>query len=68
MDTDADGNSVVRARVPYKEVITYARDLRSMTRGTGTYTINVEGYEEMPAQLAQPMIEEYKEKRAEGNK
>jgi elongation factor G len=65
MDTDSLGRTIIKARVPYKEVVTYARDLRSMTRGTGSYTLELEGYEEVPADIANKLIAAYKAKREE---
>ncbi len=66
--TDDYGNSVIKARVPYKEVVTYARDLRSMTRGIGSYALEIEGYEEVPGDVAKKLIAEYQARREEGNK
>ena len=66
--TDESGNSVIKARVPYKEVVTYARDLRSMTRGIGSYTVEIEGYEEVPADISKKLISDYQTRREEANK
>jgi elongation factor G len=66
--SDDYGNSIIKARVPYKEVVTYARDLRSMTRGIGSYTLEIEGYEEVPGDVAKKLIAEYQARREEGNK
>ena len=66
--TNEDGNSVIMARVPYKEVVTYARDLRSMTRGIGSYTVEIEGYEEVPMEISKKLISEYQTRREEANK
>jgi elongation factor G len=68
MTTDEHGRTVVKARVPYKEVVTYARDLRSMTRGVGSYAIELEGYEEVPGDVAKKLIADYQARRAEANK
>jgi elongation factor G len=68
MDSDAAGRTLIKARVPYKEVVTYARDLRSMTRGTGSYTLEIAGYEEVPGDIAKKLIEAYQTRREEGNK
>ena len=59
MDTNEKGNTVIRARVPYAEVVQYGKQLRSMTRGSGSYTIEVNGYEEVPRDTAQKIIEEF---------
>jgi elongation factor G len=59
---------VIKARVPYKEVVTYARDLRSMTRGIGSYSLEIEGYEEVPADISKKLIADYQARREEANK
>ena len=68
MSTDESGRTVVKARVPYKEVVTYSRDLRSMTRGIGTYALEIEGYEEVPGDISKKLVAEYQARREEGNK
>ncbi|MDO4850409.1 MAG: elongation factor G [Actinomycetota bacterium] len=59
MDHTSDGDSVIRARVPYAEVVQYAKQLRSLTRGSGEYTIEIDGYEEVPREAAQKIIDAY---------
>ncbi|MCL1879018.1 MAG: elongation factor G [Actinomycetia bacterium] len=68
MSTDERGRTVIKARVPYKEVIAYSRDLRSMTRGIGSYTVELEGYEEVPGDVAKKLIADYQARREEANK
>jgi elongation factor G len=51
---------VIRAHVPMAEFLTYAPDLNSMTGGRGTYTMKFSHYDEVPAQLAQKIIEQTK--------
>ncbi len=52
------GNAlVVNARVPLSEMFGYATDLRSNTQGRATYTMQFEGYEEVPANIAEKIIE-----------
>lgn len=67
-DSNDAGDTVIIMRVPYAEVVTYTRDLRSITRGNGSYTIVVEGYEQAPADIQKKMVEEYQAARAEGGK
>ncbi|NLG10631.1 MAG: elongation factor G, partial [Coriobacteriaceae bacterium] len=67
-DSDDRGRPVIKARVPYAEVVTYARDLRSLTRGVGTFELEIEGYEEVPGDVAKKLVAEYQAARAEGNK
>ncbi len=56
----ADGMQVVRAHVPQSELFTYATELRSLTGGRGMFTAKLDHYEEMPAHVAQKVIEEHK--------
>jgi len=58
MGVETKGNSqVVKATVPMEEVLKYAPDLRSMTGGRGTFTIEFSHYEEVPAHIAPKIIE-----------
>jgi elongation factor G len=47
------GSQVIRAHVPMAEVLRYAPDLRSMTSGRGSFSMELSGYEEVPAHLAE---------------
>ena len=67
-DSAEAGQAVIMVRVPYAEVITYTRDLRSITRGNGSYTIEIDGYEEAPHDITQKLVDEYQAARAEGGK
>jgi elongation factor G len=51
-------NQVIRANVPMAEFLTYAPDLNSMTGGRGMFTMEFSRYDEVPAQIAQKVIEE----------
>ena len=57
---NAGKNQVIRAEVPLAEFLTYAPDLNSMTGGRGVYTMEFSHYDEVPAHLAQKVIEEVK--------
>jgi elongation factor G len=57
MDT-AGKNQVIMANVPMSEFLTYEPDLRSMTGGRGIYTMEFSHYDEVPAQMAEKIIEE----------
>ncbi|MEW6045732.1 MAG: elongation factor G, partial [Bacillota bacterium] len=51
------GNAqVVRARVPLATMFGYATDLRSMTQGRATYTMQFAHYQEVPANIAQELL------------
>jgi elongation factor G len=48
----------VRAVVPQAELHLYATDLHSMTHGRGTFVRRFHGYEQMPSDAANKVIEE----------
>jgi elongation factor G len=50
----------IRAQVPLAEMLTYAPQLRSMTGGRGSYTMELDHYEEVPAHLSEKIVEEAK--------
>jgi len=50
----------IKAHVPLAEFLTYAPDLRSMTGGRGIYSMRFSHYDEVPAQIAEKVIEEVK--------
>jgi elongation factor G len=50
-------NQVIRAQVPMAEILTYANDLTSITQGRGYFTMEFSFYEEVPAQIAEGIIE-----------
>lgn len=51
----------IKAQVPLAEFLTYAPDLRSMTGGRGIYRMEFSHYDEVPAQIAEKVIEEVKQ-------
>ena len=53
--------SVVKAEVPFAEIMRYGTDLRSMTQGRGTYEIDFLHYEEVPKHLVAKVIEDSRE-------
>lgn len=53
-----NGISVIEAQAPLAEMLRYSIDLRSMTHGRGSYTIQFSHYEDVPAHLAQKIIAE----------
>jgi elongation factor G len=48
----------IRAEVPMAEMLSYAPDLRSITQGQGDYTLELLGYEPLPAQLVAHVLEQ----------
>jgi elongation factor G len=55
---------VIRAQVPLAEMLTYAPQLRSMTAGRGSFTMEFDHYEEVPAHLGEKVVEEAKARKA----
>lgn len=66
MDTNNRGETVVTATVPYAELVDYAMRLRSLTRGTGDFTMEPAGYEQVPYDVQKHLVEFYEESRAQG--
>jgi elongation factor G len=56
---------VIRAQVPLAEMLSYAPQLRSMTGGRGSYTMEFSHYEEVPAHMAEKVAAEAKAKKEE---
>jgi len=48
---------IIDAKVPLSEMFGYATALRSLTEGRGTFTMEFDRYEEMPANITQEVIE-----------
>ena len=48
--------TVVRAAVPLAEMFGYATDLRSMTQGRASYSMELSHYAEVPGNLAQELV------------
>ncbi|MCL2747594.1 MAG: elongation factor G [Oscillospiraceae bacterium] len=58
MSPGEDKQQIVEAEVPMAEMSSYAIDLRSMTQGRGSFTLEFQRYEETPASVQQKVIEE----------
>ena len=56
MEETVVGN-IIKAEVPLSEMFGYATDLRSMTQGRATYTMEFEKYAEIPSNIAEQLIE-----------
>ncbi len=60
------GNArIIRAFVPLVEMFGYATIVRSMSQGRASYSMEFEQYEEVPKQVAEPIIAKYKGSRTE---
>ena len=61
MGMNAEGGmQTVEAEVPMAEMSSYAMDLRSMTQGRGSFTLEFSRYSEAPAAVQQKIIEDAK--------
>jgi elongation factor G len=49
-------NVVVKAQVPFSEMLSYATDLTSMTQGRASYTMEFSHYDYLPNELAEKVI------------
>ena len=59
MEPVAGGGQKLMAEAPQAELFDYAIVLRSMTQARGSFTMEFERYEEVPAQIAQKIIAEH---------
>jgi elongation factor G len=53
---DAPAGKIVRAEVPLAEMFGYATQLRSMSQGRATYTMEFAHYAEVPSNVAEVVI------------
>ncbi len=56
---------IIRAQVPLAEMLTYAPQLRSMTAGRGSFTLEFDHYEEVPSHLTEKIVAEAKARKEE---
>jgi elongation factor G len=54
------GMQQITANVPQAEMLRYATDLRSITQGRGSFTMEFYQYEEVPANIQQDIINQHK--------
>jgi elongation factor G len=55
-----EGAQTIKAKVPLEEMYKYVNELKSITGGRGTYTMNFSHYEVVPSNQAQTIIEKAK--------
>ena len=61
MEETVKGKQMIKAKIPQAEIFKYAIDLRSMTQGRGNFSLKFSHYEEVPANIAQEIVEKAKE-------
>lgn len=67
-DVKADGSVLILCEVPLSETFGYATDLRSMTQGQGTFSMEVSGYRQVPSQVQEKVVDERRKEREARNK
>jgi elongation factor G len=60
MSSLGNGQQQITANVPHAEMLHYATDLRSITQGRGSFTMEFYQYEEVPGNIQQEIISRYK--------
>ena len=56
-------NQLIKAKVPTAEVLKYAPDLRALTGGRGSFSMEFSHYEEVPKHLTDKVIEQSKKEK-----
>ena len=59
------GMMVIKAQVPLSEVANYNSQLKSVTGGQGSYSMELSHYEPTPPNIQQQIIEQYKKEKEE---
>ncbi len=62
MTPQGDSTTMIEGETPQAEMLRYATELRSMTQGQGSFTIEFDHYEEVPAHLVDRLVEQLKER------
>jgi len=63
-ETDPSGEVIINSEVPLSEMFGYSSDLRSMSAGKATYTMEFARYSECPNNISEKVMAERKEKLA----
>jgi elongation factor G len=64
MDSLPGNLQVIQAIVPLAEMLSYATNLKSMTGGQGSFSMELKGYEPVPGNVQQQIVEKYQKSRA----
>ncbi len=64
MDTDGD-TQIIRAQVPEAEIKTYSTELRSLTGGEASYSVEFSHYDVVPGSLQAQIVGQLKADLAE---
>jgi elongation factor G len=66
VEPQSGNNQNISALVPMSEMLTYANQLNSFTSGRGMYSMEFSHYEEVPAHLAQKIVDKRVKEKEEG--
>ena len=61
MEPNGNGTTIINAEAPQAELLRYSMDLRSVTQGRGTFEMEIDHYEDVPAHLFQKLVEQMNE-------
>ncbi len=61
-ETDPNGEVIINALVPLSEMFGYSSDLRSMSAGKASFTMEFDKYAECPSNISEKVMAERKEK------
>jgi elongation factor G len=64
-DMLSGGLSVIKAAVPLAEVTNYQNQLKSVTGGQGSFSMEFSHYEAVPSNVQQQIVAQYKPKQEE---
>ncbi|MBX3416744.1 MAG: elongation factor G [Pirellulaceae bacterium] len=62
-DMQADGTTIIICEVPLSETFGYATDLRSMSQGQGTFSMELKGYRRTPGNIQEQVIADRREEK-----
>ncbi len=65
MEPIGNGRQLIKGSAPQAELLSYAIDLRSIARGRGKFSTSFSHYEEVPAHVAQAVVEKARKEREE---
>ena len=67
LSSDMSGEIVtIRAQVPLSETFGYATDLRSLSQGQATFTMELDCYRRVPAKLQEEIVSERRDSKQSG--
>ncbi|MDQ3286916.1 MAG: elongation factor G [Pseudomonadota bacterium] len=64
-DAERGGEIVIKAQVPLSELESYAAELKSVTAGRGSYSLEFSHYEPVPPQVQQKLVAAYRPRHEE---